>query len=371
MRGAQEEAAGEEERERKATAPIINAGSRTSPHTADSQRRGRGFVSSTLVSGERSVIDTIHAHYPLKLMHAINRYPALPSPTPPPSPSPLLRLLSSRLPSHLPPVVQMLSYGGGLVSSDCVRLTARLHPHSSLLLTTPAHGRVYGERVRGAGRVEMVQEVECGEGSLALVVPSPLGPLRASEYAATLSVALGEGASLLLFDGLTSGRATLAEHFSVARYSSSTTVARWPAAADAAPLLRDRTVIVPPHAALHRHRAQATVVLLGPALLPLAVALYRGVQQRTVGRREGAALWDADGRMRGCITSASWVAGSPPSDTEDEAAAARKVEGGSITGGCLLRLMGGDVAVVLDEVQRLLPTLDVHLQGVAPWQRRY
>jgi len=79
--------------------------------------------------------------------------------------------------------------------------------------------------------------------------------------------------------------------------------------------------------------------------------------------------------MRGCIVSASWVGEGLPPEGEDEEAAVKRVseEGGEVevSGGCLLRLMSGEINEMLDELQRLLAPLDTHMQGVAPWQRRY
>jgi hypothetical protein len=254
------------------------------------------------------------------------------------------------------------------VGNDQLHLDVTLKPHSTLLVTTPSHGKVYGHTV-GAS-VAVHQSFVCSPCSLLLFVPSPVSPFRDSSLTSHTAVHLDRSASALLFDGVTSGRTTLGEHFSMTRYTSTTVItATGPASSPPLPLLRDRTVLAPPFAALHRHRVQATLTLIGPHLLPLSVALYRSIQQRTVRsvRRGGVTV----SPFTPCLISASWIGGRPPLDGEDEAAAARRLasDDGAEPGGCLVRMMSEEVADLLEEVQRMMAWLNEPLQGVAPWQR--
>jgi len=349
---------------------------------AQSAAAGRGAEGegelAVQFDGRSSVVLRIEARYPLKLLHHINRHSQqLPADT----------VKLPRLPSHVPPVVQMVGYGGGLLGADRLSLNVRLAEHSSLLLTTPANGRAYKQQqpaytttARSSSSrpshfsSELRHTFHLGPSSLLLFVPSPLSLFARSSLATATTAHLHPTASLLLLDVIAGGRHTQGEQFGQSDYSATTTLhfdgdGRVPA-------LRDRTVLrgrqCEDEAAFGRYKARGTVLLLGPHLLPLAVQLFLAHNQRTVRKRARSA--ESAAVSTECVVSAAWVCGHAPELLPadylvDSAAVERCLSGGRVSGGCLLRLLSVEVESLLHTVGQLLAPVDSHMQGVAPWQR--
>ena len=337
--------------------------------------------------GRSSAVLRIEARYPLKLLHLIDRRTQLPRHT-----ATAAHVELPLLPPHAAPVVQMLGYGGGLLSADRLSLDVRLLDRSSLLLTTPAHGRAYkqcqpahpvhirqasGRSVDVSGS-EVRHSVHLGPSSLLLFVPSAVSLFAHSSLATATTVRLHSTASVLLVDVIAGGRLTQGEQFGHSvRYSATTTVHYTDAADQRVPAMRDRTVLLAQHchddgATVGRFQARGTVLLLGPHLLPLAIHLFLAHNQRTVRKARGGQ--QPASQSTECVVSAAWVCGSAPDPVAadcvvDSAAVQRCVGGGSVSGGCLLRLLSAEVESLLHTVGRLLSALDSHMQGAAPWQR--
>ena len=319
--------------------------------------------------GGQCRVSRISAHYPLKLMHAIDRHCCE-------RPAAAAALPGSQRPWHAPPAVQLLTYGGGVLGCDWLRLRVELLPASCLLLTTPSHGRLYRQRAgcSGGETAKLSQDFRLAASSLLLYLPSPVSAFASSAVVSRSTVRLQASASVALLDCLTAGRQTLAESFqSVRRYEQETEVllqSRPPRR-----LLRERLVIAAPAAGLLPHRCQASLLLLGPQLLPAALRLFLLLSQRTVRKDEPAVL-----------LSASWVGGHVPAaasgagageeaEAEVEAEVARLLRlhaalSAPLSGGCLLRLSGDEVCEIMAELGRVLDgALDCWTQGLAPWQR--
>ena len=346
--------------------------------TAASQGAAESEGEGVLVvrfDGRSSVILHIEARYPVKLLHHINRHP-LSASHPATHQSACVEL--PHLPSSLPPVVQMVGYGGGLLSTDRLSLTVRLMERSSLLLTSPAHSRAYKQpqplqhgTVSGS---ELRHTFHVGPSSLLLFVPSPVSLFASSSLATASTVHLHTTASLLLLDVITGGRHTQGEQFGQSLYSATTTVYYNTDSRVAA--VRDRVVLseqqLDDAGMFGRYRARGTVLLLGPHLLPLALHLFIAHSQRNV--RKVARGTGSTNLSTECVVSAAWVGGSAPEVGPagcvlDSVAVERCLSDGRVRGGCLLRLLSVEVESLLRSVSRLLATLDSHMQGVAPWQR--
>ena len=339
-----------------------------------------GGVLVVRFDGRSSVVLRIEARYPLKLLHQINRHAQLPST----AALQAVPALLPRLPAHLPPVVQMVGYGGGLLRADRLSLNVHLMPHASLLLTTPANGRVYKQHhsthLTSTTGSELRHTFHVGPSSLLLFVPSPVSLFARSSLATHSTLHLHREASLLLLDVITSGRSTQGEQFGQSQYSATTTVYYTDDNnhTDRVPTIRDRTVFGGEQhdddaATVGSYKARGTVLLLGPQLLPLAVQLYLSHNQRGVRKKKAQHAEAGSGAVE-CVVSAAWVCGNAPELVPadcvmDTATVERCLSGGQVSGGCLLRLMSGEVDQLLQTVSRLLTALDSHMQGVAPWQR--
>ena len=361
--------------------------------TGHSDGRSSGDGEGALVvgfDGRSSAVLRIEARYPLKLMHAIDRHSqhdshssnSLASHS---NTQQSLRSISLlRLPAHVPPVVQMLGYGGGLLSADRLSLKAQLTPHATLLLTTPAHGRAYKQRLQqqqstqpaGSVSSEVSYSFHLGPSSLLLLAPFPVSLFANSSLATRCTVHMHSSASALLFDAITGGRHTRGEQFGHVAHSATTTLFI-DDHDQHVPAVRDRSVLSGRPCdddanMAGRYKARGTVLLIGPHLLPLAVELYLTHNQRTV--RVKARSKDAAAASTECVVSAAWVCGNAPdllpADCPvDSAAIERCLGGGRVSGGCLVRVLSVEVESLLQTVGSLLAALDWHMQGVAPWQR--
>ena len=386
-------------------AAATSAALRTAPPAAAESGAGVGSV-VVRFDGRSSAVTVVEARYPLKLLHAINRHPHVAQHTAALQ-SALVEL--PLLPPYVPPVVQVAGYGGGLLSGDRLSVNVRLMEHSSLLLTTPAHGRAYkqqqpaphshrgsptvpsgssthsssssGHSSTSSGHIgsELRHAFHLGPAALLLFAPSPLSLFARSSLHTSTTVHLHRNSSALLVDVITGGRRSRGEQFGQSLYSNTTTVyftdgddQRVPV-----PAMRDRSVLLGQQhcdepLTVGRYQARGTVLLLGPHLLPLAVRLFLQCNQRSVKRR--ARMADPVSGSTECVVSAAWVCGNAPELVPadcviDSAAVEICLRSGRVSGGCLLRLLSVEVENALQTVGRLLSALDVHMQGVAPWQR--
>ena len=102
-----------------------------------------------------------------------------------------------------------------------------------------------------------------------MVLPDPVSPFAGSRYTQRNEIRLGEGASLLLLDAYTCGRAAHGERWELARYAGSTRVHRGDRL-----LLRDAVLLDAGQGDLlqrmGRFEALATVGLVGPRFSSLA-----------------------------------------------------------------------------------------------------
>jgi urease accessory protein len=151
------------------------------------------------------------------------------------------------------------SLGGGLVDGDHAALRVKVGAGAAALLTTQASTKVY----RGDSRQRV--EADVADGGLLVVVPDPVTCFAGASLEQATEVRLGAGASLILVDAVTCGRAARGERWQMARYRSSVTVHR-----EGRLVLRDAVELDPAHGALAarigRFDGLATVVAVGDDL---------------------------------------------------------------------------------------------------------
>ncbi len=141
------------------------------------------------------------------------------------------------------------SFGGGLVDGDHVALDVEIAAGATAVVTTQASTKAY------KGCASQRFAVRVGEGATALVVPDPVVPYRGARLVQETRVELAAGASLVLTDILTCGRAARGERWE-AEIDATLAIVR-----EGVLLLHDRVLIDGP---LGDYDALATVVLLGP-----------------------------------------------------------------------------------------------------------
>ncbi len=161
------------------------------------------------------------------------------------------------------------SFGGGLVDGDTVDIEAQVHPGARALLGTQASTKVYRSESAGC-RQSLTAHV--AEGASLVVLPDPVSPFAGSRFTQRNDVHLAAGASLLLVDSFSCGRAAHGERWDFARYASTTRVHRGDTL-----LFHDAVLLDPAHGALAermgRIQALATLSLFGERFRPVVDAV--------------------------------------------------------------------------------------------------
>jgi len=163
-----------------------------------------------------------------------------------------LKLLSPKLVRDAVAIVYVLSYGGGLVNGDHIKLDVNVKDGCRLLLLSQVGYRVptqlpimltssihegstkvfktrrgdrpstrLGQPAHTAQNVTTsVIEATVAPGSALFLLPDPVTCFRAASYSQTQRIILSSGASLVLLDWVTSGRKSLGEEWVFSRYHS-------------------------------------------------------------------------------------------------------------------------------------------------------
>ena len=155
--------------------------------------------------------------------------------------------------------VYVATLGGGLVDGDVVALSADVGEGACALLATQASTKVYRSPRGTAQRLR----ARVGEGALLAVLPDPVSCFAGARYEQSIDVHLDEGATLVLVDALTCGRAAHGERWAFSRYASRTRVTR-----AGRLVVLDATLLDPRHGDLARRMgrfdAVATLLAIGP-----------------------------------------------------------------------------------------------------------
>ncbi|KAG8219719.1 hypothetical protein J3R82DRAFT_687 [Butyriboletus roseoflavus] len=143
-----------------------------------------------------------------------------------------LKLLSPKLAQDIVAIVYVLSYGGGLVNGDHVKLnvdavtilTSSIHEGSTKVFKTRPGDRPSTRLGPAAHTVPnvttYVTEATVAPGSALFLLPDPVTCFRAASYSQTQRITLSSDASLVLLDWVTSGRRALGEEWVFSRYHS-------------------------------------------------------------------------------------------------------------------------------------------------------
>ncbi|HET9962348.1 MAG TPA: urease accessory protein UreD [Nitrospiraceae bacterium] len=111
----------------------------------------------------------------------------------------------------------LVNPSGGLVGGDEVAVEARLDAGTHVVMTSPSATRVY--RSPSASAVQLVT-LEVGADAMLEWMPETTIPYAGSRFAQTIQVALAPGSTLLLWDGMASGRVGRGERWAFADYDN-------------------------------------------------------------------------------------------------------------------------------------------------------
>jgi len=118
--------------------------------------------------------------------------------------------------------VFLANLGGGFVDGDRIDVRIEAESHTSAFISTQAATKVY----RSPSGCSQRLEVHAADGAAIAIVPDPVICFRGARYDQEIDVSLAPAASLVLFDGYTSGRAARGERWQFAHFESRTRIAR-------------------------------------------------------------------------------------------------------------------------------------------------
>jgi urease accessory protein len=156
------------------------------------------------------------------------------------------------------------TFGGGLVGGDHIELDLRIQPAAQCLLATQASTKVYRSTSKSPTRQTL--NVAVGKDSTCVILPDPLTCFAGAVFEQQLRVALAENGSLVLLDGLTSGRRARGERWAFDRYLS-----RIDVSTNGKPIFRDALLLdsadgpIDGEHRMGRCDCHALILLLGPA----------------------------------------------------------------------------------------------------------
>ena len=176
------------------------------------------------------------------------------------------------------------SFGGGLLAGDETRLSLSLAANTRCFLGTQSSTKVYrNPKQRPCGHR---LDATLAPGSLLVLAPDPVQAFAGSSYVQRQEFRLQPGASLVLVDWFTSGRAARGERWAFSRFQSRSDVF-----VDEERVFVDSVLLDPADGALDgahrmgRFNCLALLLLLGPAARAAAARLLSLGAAQPVARR--------------------------------------------------------------------------------------
>jgi len=114
--------------------------------------------------------------------------------------------------------------GGGLLAGDAIDLAVTVGAGAALYLGTQAETKIH-RAVPGGTPARQTLSVQVGAGGLLALLPDPVSPYAHSRYEQRQRFELEPGASLLLLDAVTAGRAARGERWAFERYAARNEIA--------------------------------------------------------------------------------------------------------------------------------------------------
>ncbi|KAF3908400.1 hypothetical protein ABW21_db0200673 [Orbilia brochopaga] len=178
------------------TAPTSGGGSDAA---SSSIPAGDGLIHVRVLPPDKLTLHQLNFKYPLKLI----------------SPAPGQRAKSL--------TVFVLSYGGGLVGGDQVRLRVEVEEGARLCLQTQGTTKIF-KQTPGSPPTAQRFTVRIHRNASLLLLPDPIQPFASSNYLQhqifELADTVNDTSSLVLLDWVTEGRAARFEHWDLLRFES-------------------------------------------------------------------------------------------------------------------------------------------------------
>ncbi|KAJ2481987.1 hypothetical protein IWW56_001370 [Coemansia sp. RSA 2131] len=231
---------------------------------------GEGQIDCHILAGR--IHQTVSSAYPLKII----------------SPTATRCTLEDGTRTPLVPAVSyILSYGGGIVHGDQIRVRVRVATQCALLLLTQGSTKVY--RTRGvpksclpnlsptldANQTYQTMEITVDDGALLCLLPDPVTCFKGAKYNQRQWVKMHKRGSLVLLDWMTSGRMSRGERWAFDKYMSVNCVSVVDAGVDADKgrlAVRDALLLESPECGprLESLDAFAYLLILGPYVAHVA-----------------------------------------------------------------------------------------------------
>lgn len=180
-----------------------------SPFPPTSSYPGQGNIHLTLLPPSTPSFSTLTYTYPLKLLPSV--------------PHKLSANASSDLPvsdaSHLPatvPLLFLLTYGGGLVAGDHIRLSIRLDTGTRLTITTQGSTKIFRPSASPPPTTRQDLTVHIADHAALWLAPDPVQPFASSLYAQKQIFNVERGGSLGFVDWVSEGRKARGERWAFA-----------------------------------------------------------------------------------------------------------------------------------------------------------
>ncbi|GKV18002.1 hypothetical protein SLEP1_g28439 [Rubroshorea leprosula] len=173
--------------------------------------------------------------------------------------------------------IYSLTYGGGIVSGDCISCEFTIGDGCNTVLTTQASTKVY--KSLGSKCSEQILEARIGSGALFAVIPDPVTCFSAARYSQKQFFRVGSDSNLVIVDWITSGRHESGEKWDFELYKSTNHIyleGNQPIFLDTLLLERGSTVSVREH--MQEYHVIAMVVIYGPNLKHIQDQVQKNVK---------------------------------------------------------------------------------------------
>ncbi|XP_077253438.1 urease accessory protein D isoform X1 [Tasmannia lanceolata] len=161
--------------------------------------------------------------------------------------------------------IYSLSYGGGLVSGDCISYGITVGEDCTTVLKTQASTKVY--KSVGSKCSQQILEAKIGRNALLAVIPDPVTCFSSARYSQKQVFRVFSDSSLIIVDWLTSGRHETGEKWEFELYKSTNHIfleGNEPLFLDSVMLEQGPTTSVAER--MQGYQVIAMVILIGPKL---------------------------------------------------------------------------------------------------------
>jgi len=182
-----------------------------------------------------------------------------------------------------------LSFGGGLVCEDFIRIQLAVEPRARVVFTTQASTKVYRMKRAGVSETKQFLNASVASDAMLLVLPDPVVCFADARYRQHQVLDLAQSASLLFVDTVTCGRMANGEVWDFESYTSHLFVRRehqliWRESLELSNLGEGLSV----RERMADYKASTTVLIIGPRMAPAAESVLRTVSQMEIGRKMSA-----------------------------------------------------------------------------------